>query len=268
MLKSAMSIMVLLFFVMACMHACDCSDAPLVGYEEVDAIVRLRNRLLRYDFPLLEIKMIKKDLDGGVDVCGGAFCVRHPVFWKEFEDVLCRGQDGAVVYSCKFKNMLKEIFLSAPGIFIEGLKSLLPEHRQIFLPSDEVVRWRVGPTDYVLLRKVPGSVTLCPKGEEYGLHFVPACPPERCCVSSSLRSEVRELRKNLKHNADVMASLRKNLMLLRGEQDELKDAFVDLQKKVLDFASNQHDSCACVNGQSPSRQRSLATNVEPNEEKT
>ena len=252
--------MVLLLFVMTCMHACDCSDVPVVGGGEISEIAALRDRLKRSRFPRLEIKMIKKDLDGGVDVCGGAFDVSNAEFWNAFADVLRRGQEGDVVYRCSFTNMLRRIFLP-PGMYIEGLKPLLPEYRQIFLPADEAVRWRVGPADF--LRKVPGSVTLCPKGEEYGLHFVPACPPEGCCVFSSLRSEMLELREALKNSAGVIASMQRNLMLLCGGQDELKGAVVDLQKKVSDLTSNQHDLCVRINGQRPQGSESVATNVEP-----
>ena len=146
---------------------------PLVTQQDLAAINAEYDNLRSRRVCTLEVKVVTNSLEP--QVCGSCFsisCEHEDVVWGELAILLKQGAEGDTLRAPLFEKYLEAML---PKMTQERIPALtpLPQNQSIF-PKNTWICWRVGPADWILRDKIPGSIMLCPAGQKYALHFIPS----------------------------------------------------------------------------------------------
>ena len=182
---------------------------------------------------LIEVKFIKSDpySDDNAEVYGFSFVVGDSGFWMELLGVIKDSVKNGKVSSRNLEKLFLEIIPTSKGYPVKNL--LRPTSRQLreLFPGDMAVRWCIGPVDWILERRVPGSVTLCPGGRDYALHYVPWC-----AVPKDFKARIPEDALSMQLNAMQLC--------LNQVKEELK-AVHEEQKRLMPLLNSKTETLTC-----------------------
>lgn len=230
-LYSLMKQILLLFACVVHLYAAVC-DGPFLRACDEKGMYTLCHQLKTNGIVTLEVKFIQKDpgCDHGSAVFGSVFFLnegafwRNRRFWEDFCQVMLESKEHGVSCNREFQRKLLNVLRSCERRSIAGLEQLSPQQIDNLFPSDTAVRWGVGLVDWILKDRVPGSVTLCPGGVDYALHFVPEQIYEKKdCNCLNLQGKVQELQQSM---TKLEERLRTVEAILQGVIDHLKSLCV------------------------------------------
>ena len=226
------SMKVLLFFLVAVhVYACDEFDKPMLKRSDIPKIEHMVSDLKRLAVNKLEVKYITKY--DRPDISGAVFDVDDSSFWFTLVEFFNSGDRGELIQNCELEELVLDILPQATKSEIYGIGMLCNRQIRCFFPGYSAIQWCVGPTDWILLNKAPGSVTLRPVGYNYALHFVPngfkkvTPPTQRFCDHKELFERFQETQETLlqtvnRHEQHIEYLCSEN-SFLKGEVAKLKN---------------------------------------------
>lgn len=229
------------FVLVTKMLACFCSNPSFDGELDLREIQALEGRLMNEIKPLLEVKFVQEGTfrHSDAEIYGGTFHVCNPTFWQEFASVVSHGQTGDVVYNHSLGDALTRMALSTKLFGVEGLNPLSEEQIKSFFPKSQTIQWHIGPANYSLLKKVPGTVVLRPDGSHYALHFVPECSEslhtKHAAELKKLRAENQTIQTTLTHLEVMLASMAQSIAHLCHEQRNITFVTTQAKKEINDL---------------------------------
>ena len=239
--------MVFILVIVAHIFASDYTCSLVQDWER-SSVTSVREKIKGKEITSLEVRWIKNSeysgLSNSPEVLGAVFSVTDADFWEEFADVMLNSKNRIVARSHKFQAMLSVILSQSLYNRIPGTPLLHPHKIEKLFPIDSVVFWRVGHSDWLLENLFPGTVTLCPGGENYALHFVPRPSPsdnrarsrflsdEACDDVTDVGMQRQRLEQSLANTEAVLTSFSETYQNLCEQQKELKDDISLIIKKL------------------------------------
>ena len=193
---------------------------PSLGEErDQPGISELKRVMRAHCIRIIEVKFVKKGCYSNHEVQGLCFSTEDYHFWDHMVDMFAAGRSGGMIQSCEFQKALEHVFRGCLSFGIHGLPNIGKADLDLLFPASEAIRWFVGPADWILLEKVPGSVTIRPVPGNYALHFVPGFAPKKTeKMEDSLKRILQQncvLQDMLKETNETVKALAKEVSVLK-----------------------------------------------------